>query len=52
MNIVTKHPRKVISTHLRDWDERLPIFLLAYRAITNETTGPSVYHKWLLAVRR
>jgi hypothetical protein len=31
--------RKVVSTHQRDWDERLPIFLLAYRASTHETTG-------------
>jgi hypothetical protein len=23
----------------RDWDERLPIFLLAYRASTHDTTG-------------
>ena len=24
--------RKVVSTYEWDWDERLPIFLLAYRA--------------------
>jgi hypothetical protein len=29
----------VVSTHQRDWDERLPIFLLANRASTHETTG-------------
>jgi hypothetical protein len=29
----------VVSTHQRDWDERLPIFLLAYRASTHDTTG-------------
>jgi len=27
-----EHLRKVVSTHQRDWDERLSIFLLAYRA--------------------
>jgi hypothetical protein len=31
--------RKVVSTHHRDWDKRLPIFLLSYRAPTHETTG-------------
>jgi hypothetical protein len=34
-----EHPRKVITTHLKDWDEKLPIFLLAYAASTHETTG-------------
>jgi len=29
----------VVSSHQRDWDERLPIFLLAYQASTHETTG-------------
>jgi len=36
---IEEHLRKVVSTHQRDWDERLPIFLLAYRASTHETTG-------------
>jgi alcohol dehydrogenase YqhD (iron-dependent ADH family) len=27
---IEKYLRKVVSTHQRDWDERLPIFLLAY----------------------
>jgi hypothetical protein len=36
---VEEHLRKVVSTHQRDWDERLPIFLLAYLASTHETTG-------------
>ena len=36
---IEKYLRKVVSTHQRDWDERLPIFLLAYWALTNETTG-------------
>jgi Integrase core domain. len=34
-----EHLRKVVSTHQRDWDERLPIFWLTYRASTHETTG-------------
>jgi hypothetical protein len=36
---IEEHLRKVVSTHQRDWDERLPIFLLAYRASTHETTS-------------
>jgi hypothetical protein len=36
---VEEHLRKVVSTHQRDWDERLPIFLLAYRASTQDITG-------------
>jgi hypothetical protein len=36
---VEEHMRKVVSNHQRDWDERLPIFLLAYRASTHESTG-------------
>jgi hypothetical protein len=35
---VEEHRRMVISMHQRDWDERLPIFLLAYKASTHETT--------------
>ena len=36
---IEEHLRKVVSAHQRDWDERLPIFLLSYRASTHETTG-------------
>ena len=36
---IGEHLWKVVSTHQRDWDERLHIFLLAYRASTHETTG-------------
>ena len=36
---IEEHLRKVVSTHQRDWDERLSVFLLAYRASTHETTG-------------
>ena len=36
---IEEHLRKVVSSHQRDWDERLPLFLLAYRASTHDTTG-------------
>jgi hypothetical protein len=36
---IEEHLRKVVSTHQGDWDERLPIFLLAYRASTHDTAG-------------
>jgi hypothetical protein len=36
---VEEHLRKVVASHQRDWDARLPIFLLAYRASTHDTTG-------------
>jgi hypothetical protein len=36
---VAEHLRKVVASHQRDWDARLPIFLLAYRASTHDTTG-------------
>ena len=36
---IEEHLRKVVSTHQRYWDERIPIFLLAYRASTREATG-------------
>jgi hypothetical protein len=36
---IEEHLRKVVSTHQRDWDKRLSIFLLAYRASTHDTTG-------------
>ena len=29
----------MVCIHQRDWDERLTVFLLAYRAATHETTG-------------
>jgi hypothetical protein len=31
--------RRVVSAHQRDWDNRLPTFLLAYRTSIHETTG-------------
>jgi hypothetical protein len=34
-----EHLRKVVSTHQRYWDERLPFFLLAYRSSTRELPG-------------
>jgi hypothetical protein len=39
VNAVDEHLRMVASTHQRDWHERRPIFLLAYRASTYETIG-------------
>jgi hypothetical protein len=36
---VEEHLWKVVTSHQRDWDARLPIFLLAYRASTQDTTG-------------
>jgi hypothetical protein len=39
VKMIRKHLRKVGSTHQRDWEERLPILLLAYQASTHETTG-------------
>ncbi|PNF19670.1 hypothetical protein B7P43_G16062 [Cryptotermes secundus] len=36
---IEEHLRKVVASHQRDWDERLPFFLLAYRASTHDTTG-------------
>jgi hypothetical protein len=29
VKMAKKHLRKVISTHQRDWDEKIPIFLLS-----------------------
>ncbi|PNF18926.1 hypothetical protein B7P43_G15981 [Cryptotermes secundus] len=36
---IEEHLRKVVTSHQRDWDERLPLFLLAYRASSHDTTG-------------
>jgi hypothetical protein len=36
---IEEHLRKVVTSHQRDWDERLHLFLLAYRASTHDTTG-------------
>jgi hypothetical protein len=36
---IEEQPRTVVASHQRDWDEGLPLFLLAYRASTNDTTG-------------
>jgi hypothetical protein len=36
---IEEHLRKVVASHQRDWDERLPLFLLAYKASTHDTTG-------------
>jgi hypothetical protein len=39
MKTVDEHLRKIVLAHQRDWDERLPIFLLANKASTHEPTG-------------
>ncbi|PNF41843.1 hypothetical protein B7P43_G16048 [Cryptotermes secundus] len=36
---IEEHLRKVVASHQRDWDERLPLFLLACRTSTHDTTG-------------
>jgi hypothetical protein len=36
---VEEHLRKIVALHQRDWDTRLPIFLLAYRVSTHDTSG-------------
>jgi hypothetical protein len=36
---IKEHLQKVVASHQRDWDERLPLFLLAYRASTHDTMG-------------
>jgi hypothetical protein len=36
---IEEHLRKVVTSNQRDWDEKLPLFLLAYRATTHDTTG-------------
>jgi hypothetical protein len=39
IKILNEDLRKVVASHQWDWDERLPLFLLAYRASTPDTTG-------------
>jgi hypothetical protein len=34
-----EHLRKVVALHQRDWDARLPIFLIAYMTSTHDTAG-------------
>jgi transposase InsO family protein len=36
---IEKHLRKFVTSNQRDWDEKLPLFLLAYRSSTYDTTG-------------
>jgi hypothetical protein len=36
---VEEHLQKVVASHQRDWDDILPLFLLAYRASTHDTTS-------------
>jgi hypothetical protein len=37
IRMVEEHLQKVVTLHHRDWDIRLPIFLIAYRASTHDT---------------
>jgi hypothetical protein len=39
VNTVEEHMKKIVSTHQREWNERLPVFLLACRTSTHETKG-------------
>jgi hypothetical protein len=39
IKMVKQHLQKFVTSHQRDWDARLPIFLLAYRASIHDTTG-------------
>jgi hypothetical protein len=39
IKMIEEHLRKVIASHQRDWDEGLPLFLLAYRTSTHDATG-------------
>jgi hypothetical protein len=36
---VEEQLQKVVASHQRDWNARLPVCLLAYRACTHDTTG-------------
>jgi hypothetical protein len=36
---VEEHLRNVVASHQRDWNKRLPIFILAYMASIHDTTG-------------
>jgi hypothetical protein len=39
IRMVEEHLRKVVASHQRDWDEILPLFLVAYRASNHDTAG-------------
>jgi transposase InsO family protein len=36
---IEEHLRKVVTSNQRDWDEKFPFCLLAFRASTHDTTG-------------
>ncbi|XP_017298817.1 protein NYNRIN-like [Diaphorina citri] len=36
-----EHPRKVVDDHQREWNKHIPLFLLAYRSSTHNSTGQS-----------
>jgi hypothetical protein len=37
--MIEQHLQRVVTSHQRVWEEILPLFLLAYRASTHDTTG-------------
>jgi hypothetical protein len=39
MKTVEKHLRKVVLMYQKDWDEKLPLSLLAYRVSSHKITG-------------
>jgi hypothetical protein len=39
VKMVEEHLRKIIASHQRDWDARLPIYFIAYRVSTYDTMG-------------
>jgi hypothetical protein len=41
---VMQHLRKVVTSHQRDWNEGLPIFLLSYTAYTYDTYDPLAWY--------
>jgi len=36
-----QHLSKVVDQHQKDWDQHIPLFLMAYRAAVHNTTGQS-----------
>ena len=40
--ILEEHLQKIVSEHEKDWDEHIPIFLLAYRPFVHDSTPRSL----------
>jgi hypothetical protein len=38
VKVVENHLKHLVSNNQTDWDQKLPLFLVAYRATTHETT--------------